>query len=683
MFELHLLQTGTNPTNLPLPYLGFSLFIILVCTAALLKVLRKWQQGRYPQGFRMVQGLTGLVILRLINFLFTYFSWQTEGIFSRSILVLDQSISVIGVIIILWLWSYPEPSKEVDPGVLGGIGLILILTILEIFFVPSLLDGFFGSILFWQGLSILLIIAGTTSIVLRKPNFWIYGVFMGGILVIGSILVLISSDLEALHLSQLAAYPLLLLFGERFSIAEIFSQETPTRDEIDRRTTSVDITILSKIQKIFDDKDPAGILYNIAQAASYLILADLTLIIDTPDEHGKLRIIAGYDLIREEPLQALTLESKSVPLISSYIEKGKMLHIPASSTSRDLSNLSKVLQLTKPGHLLASPVYIPSATKTIGVVLFSPFSNRPWTKKDQDYLRTLSKLFSAAFSHHLTSQDGESDSVKNTIRDLSNKLTKLTQDKQQLKEDKVVLSKEHQNLLLDHDTLTAKYNQLQVLSNALNQHLVMLVDLEKKGSTEALKKYIKVIDKEVKEIKEADAVAIKEKPLQPVAEHPPQEEEFDSQTPANLVGAVSACLADAESLIKEKKLKTKLDMPDDPPLLKMNHTLFREIFSFLVSNAIEESKSGSEILIRTQIYEEDKNQHFAHINISDKGDGYFPDEIAAVLNDSLSAEQQDKLTQVMTNLYVTKNLVESEGGRMWVESVPGEGTTVSLLLAFI
>jgi signal transduction histidine kinase len=115
----------------------------------------------------------------------------------------------------------------------------------------------------------------------------------------------------------------------------------------------------------------------------------------------------------------------------------------------------------------------------------------------------------------------------------------------------------------------------------------------------------------------------------------------------------------------------------------MNHALFREIFSFLVANAIEESNSGGEIKIRTQIYEEDSSQHFAHIKITDHGDGYFPDEIAAVMNDYLTTEQQEKLTQVMTNLYVTKNLVENEGGRMWVESKPGDGTTVSLLLAFI
>ena len=155
-----------------------------------------------------------------------------------------------------------------------------------------------------------------------------------------------------------------------------------------------------------------------------------------------------------------------------------------------------------------------------------------------------------------------------------------------------------------------------------------------------------------------------------------------SKRGANIEEAIQSCLENADTLIKEKKIKTKLDLPDNPPLLQMNHALFQEIFSFLVSNAVEETNLRGEILIRTQIYEEDQTQHFAHIKISDQGDGYFPDEIASVLNDHLTAEQQEKLTQVMTNLYVTKNLVENEGGRMWVESKPGEGTIVSLLLAF-
>ena len=675
-------QNGSNPANLPLTYLGYSLLIILVCLIALLKVFRNWQKGKFPQGFRMIQGLTGLAVLRLLAFLFTYFSWQNEPAFTQSLLILDQAISLLGINLIMWLWSFPEPNRVADPTVLGLMGITSVFVTLQTIFMPSLLNGFAGTMLFWQGISIIFLIAGSALIIMRKPNFWLYGVFMGGILVFGSIFALISSELEPLHLAQLTAYPLLLLLGERFPIGEMYTQEGSIDIDLDRRQASVDLPILSKIQKLFDEKDPAGILYNIAQTTCYLILSDLTLIIDTPDEHGKIRIIAGYDLIREEPLQALTLESKNIPLLSNYIERGKMLHIPASSTSRDLSNLSKVLQLTKPGHLLSSPVYIPGTNKTIGIVLFSPFSNRPWTKADQDYLLVLGKIYVAAFSHHLANQNGESDGVKNTIRDLSTNLTKITQDKQQLKEEMATLSKEHQNLLLDLDVTNTKYEQMSVWSNALQRHLAMLVDLSGKESTAALRKYISVIEKEVESVKGSVEIEHEEKLPTPVLDSSPEKEDPESQQSADLEEAIQACLDDADSNIKSKKIKTTLDFPEKLPLLQMNHALFKEIFSFLVSNAIEESKPESEVLIRIQIYEEDRTQHFAHIKINDQGDGYFQDDISAVLNDNLTAEQQEKLSQVMTNLYVTKNLVENEGGRMWVESKPGEGTIVSLLLAF-
>jgi hypothetical protein len=504
---------------------------------------------------------------------------------------------------------------------------------------------------------------------------------MGVILLAGSIVSILRDELTALYFAHLTAYPLLLILGDRFPIGEqIFEDPTSEEDDI-RRKVSVDFDILTIIEKLFDESDPAGILYKIAQASAYLILSDLTLVIDTPDKHGKMRIIAGYDLIREEPLQALTLDSRSIPLLSNYIQRGKLLHIPASSTSRDLTHLSKMLQLSKPGHLLAAPVHVSGANKTIGVVLFSPFSNRPWTKDDQNYITLLCSLFESAFSHHLVSQDSESESVKNTIRDLTSQLTKLTQDKQVIKEEMAVLSKDHQNLLLEQDVLKTKYEGLLSWGNSLERHLASLVDLSDKESTQALRKYISVIEKEVQKGKSEDYKIEIDKEIQASPE--PEEADPDSARPADLLEAIENCLENVKSELEEKELTTSLDLPDDTPLLKMNHALFSEIFSFLLSNAIEENKTGGEIKIKTQVYEEDQKQHFAHINISDQGDGYFPDEIAAVLNDRLTTEQQEKLTQVMTNLYVTKNLVENEGGRMWVESKPGDGTIVSLLLAFM
>jgi len=676
-----LFQSAPNPASLPLNFWGFSIPLILVCIAALIKVVIKWQQGRFPQGYRMILGLAGLTLLRLIIFIYTYISWLEMSSFTPGALVVDQAASLISIMIIFWFWNFPEPSREADLIVLALIAFTILLVAAQFTVMPNLLNGYTGSISFWQGLSIASLVIGVGLVFIRKPNLWVYGIAMGFIHLLGSSSTLLTTDLDLLHLAQLTAYPLLLVLGDRFPIGESLVGEISKDNEESRPMASVDYDMLGLIQKLFDEKDSAGILYKIAQTTAYLILADLVLIIDTPDEHGKMRIIAGYDLIREEPLQALTLDSRSIPLLSNYIQRGKLLHIPASSTSRDLSHLSKMLQLSKPGHLLAAPVQVSGANKTIGVVLFSPFSNRPWTKADQNYILLLCKLYEAAFSHHLISQDGESDNVKSTIRDLTSQLTLITQDKQDLKDEMAVLSKNHQNLLLDQDVLQTKYEQLRGWGNSLERHLAMLVDLSEKESTEALRKYIGVIEKEVQQARE-DQVEIKVD-VEITADPEPEEKDPDSSRPANLGEAIQSCLENAQSGIDEKEITTSLDLPDNPPLLKMNHALFQEIFSFLVSNAIEENDQGGEINIKTQIYEEDQSQHFAHIKISDHGGGYFPDEISAVLNDQLTIDQQEKLNQVMTNLYVTKNLIENEGGRMWVESKPGEGTTVSLLLSFL
>ena len=302
-------QTSSPPTSLPLDYLGYSLPLILVCVAALIKVVIKWQQGRYPQGFRMIQGLSILTALRLITFLFTYITWLGEKSFTPAVLVVDQTASLMGILIIFWFWNFPEPSREADPITLALLVFTLFLAVAQVSFMPNLLDEFIGTFSFWQGVSIIFLVIGSGLIIIRKPNLWPYGLFMGLILIVGSSSTLVTDDLNLLHLAQLTAYPLLLVLGDRFPIGDTIPDSKSDDDELSRKRVSVDIDKLKLIQKLFDEKDPSGILYKIAQTTAYLILADLALIIDTPDEHGKMRIIAGYDLIREEPLQALTLDS--------------------------------------------------------------------------------------------------------------------------------------------------------------------------------------------------------------------------------------------------------------------------------------------------------------------------------------------------------------------------------------
>ncbi len=192
-----------------------------------------------------------------------------------------------------------------------SISLIILLVAGQIFIMPSLMEGITGSMSFWQGLSIIALVIGSGLILIRKPNLWRYGFFMAAILFIGAILSLLSENLESMHLTQLVAYPLLLLLSDRFSIGDLTLKQSSEEDDMERKQFSIEYNILDLVERLFNENDSTGILYKIAQTTAYLILADLVLVIDTPDEHGKIRIIAGYDLIREEPLQSsfLTLIS--------------------------------------------------------------------------------------------------------------------------------------------------------------------------------------------------------------------------------------------------------------------------------------------------------------------------------------------------------------------------------------
>ena len=195
----------------------------------------------------MIQIVLGLVLLRLILFVITYFSWKATPQFTNTLLILDQAASLVGIILIVWLWNFPEPSKEVDSAALLSISLIILLVAGQIFIMPSLMEGFTGSMSFWQGLSIVALVIGSGLILIRKPNLWHYGFFMARILFIGSILSLLSETLESMHLTQLVAYPLLLLLSDRFPIGDPTVKHSSDEDELERKHFSVEYNILELV----------------------------------------------------------------------------------------------------------------------------------------------------------------------------------------------------------------------------------------------------------------------------------------------------------------------------------------------------------------------------------------------------------------------------------------------------
>ncbi len=102
-----------------------------------------------------------------------------------------------------------------------------------------------------------------------------------------------------------------------------------------------------------------------------------------------------------------------------------------------------------------------------------------------------------------------------------------------------------------------------------------------------------------------------------------------------------------------------------------------DIVDRLVSNGIKFSgKDGGEVICRIE-----RNGHYASISVTDHGIGIRPEEHHAIFEKFQQLDREDMEQQgVGIGLTIARSLAQAHGGNIVVKSVPGEGSTFSLLL---
>jgi signal transduction histidine kinase len=357
-----------------------------------------WRSSQFPQGRRMVIGLGLLLVIRVAMFALAGIAWQ--GLINEHILhpPIDRAATWISLLIILWMWCFPEPVRLADAatwlvGLLGLTGTVL-------------------SVVWWTGqgtamdyhgswaefigeiAAIVLVVAGGLILLVRKPNGWGLGLGMVCIALAGHVAYLLlptpQGDFSGIvRLAQVAYYPFLLVLPQRFPLP---TQQAPAPSSPpERRRSAADPKLLERLLNIGSASDPGQVCQTIASTISTAMLADICLLLTPPDERGELMIECGYDLIREESLPGTILPGKSASLIATAISRGLPLRLPASSTSEDLRALGNCLHLERPGHLLVAPVMSLENIPIAGLLLLSPYTNRTWTTEDQALLSNFAR----------------------------------------------------------------------------------------------------------------------------------------------------------------------------------------------------------------------------------------------------------------------------------------------------
>jgi len=116
-----------------------------------------------------------------------------------------------------------------------------------------------------------------------------------------------------------------------------------------------------------------------------------------------------------------------------------------------------------------------------------------------------------------------------------------------------------------------------------------------------------------------------------------------------------------------------LDFPPDFPPARCDPERVRQVLNNLLSNAIKYSPPGS--LVRVSGWIEDD---FVGVAVSDEGPGIPPDQRERVFERfARGNDPQVRRTKgAGLGLYISRGIVEAHGGRIWVDSSPGSGTTI-------
>ncbi len=125
-------------------------------------------------------------------------------------------------------------------------------------------------------------------------------------------------------------------------------------------------------------------------------------------------------------------------------------------------------------------------------------------------------------------------------------------------------------------------------------------------------------------------------------------------------------------LASGKSIEIDLNVEDNFPDLKFDPKRINQVLGNLISNAIKFSKSGSKITILAKTGDDE-----AIFSVNDQGQG-IPEEEKSLLFKSFSRTSIKPTAGERSTglgLAIVKRFVESHGGKIWVESKLGEGST--------
>ena len=116
-----------------------------------------------------------------------------------------------------------------------------------------------------------------------------------------------------------------------------------------------------------------------------------------------------------------------------------------------------------------------------------------------------------------------------------------------------------------------------------------------------------------------------------------------------------------------------VDLSPEFPIVQADPRWIRQVFRNILDNAIKYSPDGGLVIVRGEVRPED-----IVISIADQGLGISPEDLIPLFEKfhRVKAASNYHIPGTGLGLPIARAIIEAHGGRIWVESKLGHGTTV-------
>lgn len=411
-FDQVLTLLTTSPGNLT-----YHLVLAFSIAGALQACFYFWRNTGLFQGRRMLIGLALLLLARLGLFLAGGLAWDAVGVSPALLPTLDRAVTVFSLVLIVWLWAFPEPMRMADAATV--LLSLLVVTVAAFTLVWWVNQGQMGAFngsppdLIWEGFALFLIFAASLMLLTRRPNGWETGLGMLILLFAGHLAHLLAplsgSDFPgAVRLAQMAAYPLLLTLPQRFpqpAAAPQLIEELAQPAILESPPAGIDPQVIQALLALVGDAPPADSETPAARLIAQAMPAEVCLLVSVPAKNGRVSVPSGYDLIADRYLLKTELDGRHLPQLVGTMRDGLPLRLPSGSTAPDLAVLGQTFDFATVGSVLAAPIQVTTTGTTLGAVLLAPYSQRDWTKDDEELLLDLAGFINRLLQRSQEIQD--------------------------------------------------------------------------------------------------------------------------------------------------------------------------------------------------------------------------------------------------------------------------------------